>query len=121
MMATDQFGPIGKGWGYEVESERDDIGAVITKESSYIDEKGNTIFIKEEREIVHTLIIRLWYMDDGAKVIMPVQAGHTPKLMRTKYGPKFDDEYYKKTLSRCNQEKPINARFWRGYLPWAYG
>ena len=99
MMATAQFGPIGKGWGYEVESERDDVGAIITKESSYIDEKGNTIFIKEEREIVHTLIIRLWYMDDGVKVIMPVQAGHTPKLMRTSYGPKFDDEYYKKTLA----------------------
>ena len=99
MMATDQFGPIGKGWGYEVVDKRDDIGAIITKESSYKDESGNTIMIKEEREIVHTLIIRLWYMLENEKIEMPVQAGHTPKLMRTKYGPSFDDEYYKKTLA----------------------
>lgn len=99
MMATEQFGPIGKGWGYEVVDERDDIGAIITKESSYKDENGNPIVIKEEREIVHTLIIKLWYTLDGEKVEMPVQAGHTPKLMRTKYGPSFDDEYYKKTLA----------------------
>lgn len=99
MMATRQFGPIGKGWGYEVVSERDDVGAIITKESSYKDEAGNTIMIKEEREIVHTLIIKLWYMLDNEKIEMPVQAGHTPKLSRTKYGPSFDDEYYKKTLA----------------------
>lgn len=94
-MATAQFGPIGKGWGYEIELERDDEGAII--QNAVTHENGDTQ--PEVREVIHTLIIRLWYMDGGEKVIMPVQAGHTPKMMRTKYGPSFDSEYYKKTLA----------------------
>lgn len=38
-------------------------------------------------------------MDGNEKITCPVQAGHTPYLRRTKYGPSHDEEYYKKTLA----------------------
>jgi len=95
MMATEQFGKFGKGWGYEVEMERFDEGAIIQPLVSH--ENGD--IQPEVKEITHTLLIRLWYLDDGEKVICPIQAGHTPYLRRTKYGPSHDDEYYKKTIA----------------------
>jgi len=95
LMATQQFGPIGKGWGYEVEMERLDEGSIIQKGATL--ENGDVI--PEIKEITHTLTIRLWYVDGGEKYTMPIQAGHTPYLMGTKYGPKHDNEYYKKSLA----------------------
>jgi hypothetical protein len=95
MMATAEFGPFGKGWGYEVEQERFDEGAII--QDAVTHENGDTQpMIKE---ITHTLIIRFWYVLDDEKITCPIQAGHTPYLRRTKYGPSHDDEYYKKTLA----------------------
>lgn len=95
MMATQEFGPFGKGWGYEVEQERFDDGAIIQDMVTH--ENGDVQ--PQIKEITHTLIIRFWYMLDDEKIICPVQAGHTPYLRRTKYGPSHDDEYYKKTLA----------------------
>lgn len=95
LMATQQFGPIGKGWGYEVEMERKDEGAIIQAGATL--ENGDVI--PQIKEITHTLTIRLWYVLDGEKYTLPVQAGHTPYLMGTKYGPKHDNEYYKKSLA----------------------
>lgn len=95
MMATEEFGPFGKGWGYEVEVERFDEGAIIQQKVTH--ENGDVEpMIKE---VTHTLIIRLWYMDGNEKITCPVQAGHTPYLRSTKYGPSHDEEYYKKTLA----------------------
>ncbi|EKO3523297.1 hypothetical protein K7V76_003171 [Vibrio fluvialis] len=95
MMATKEFGPFGKGWGYEVETERFDEGSVIQEAITH--ENGD---VQERvKEITHTLIIRLWYMLDDEKITCPIQAGHTPYLRRTKYGPSHDEEYYKKTLA----------------------
>lgn len=95
MMATAEFGPFGKGWGYEVEQERFDEGAIIQEQVTH--ENGDVQpMIKE---ITHTLVIRFWYLLDNEKIICPIQAGHTPYLRRTKYGPSHDDEYYKKTLA----------------------
>lgn len=95
MMATQEFGPFGKGWGYDIEMERFDEGAIIqdmvTHENGDIQPQVN--------EITHTLVIRFWYLLDDEKIICPVQAGHTPYLRRTKYGPTHDEEYYKKTLA----------------------
>lgn len=98
LMATKQFGPIGKGWGYEVVEEKNEDGEVIIQEE-IIEKEGQTIKQREIRSVLHTLIIKLWYVIDGERYEMPVQAGHTPKVMRTKYGPQFDDEYYKKSLA----------------------
>lgn len=94
-MATKQFGPIGKGWGYEIIEEKIDKGDVIQMGITH--ENGDRI--PEIWEELHTLIISLWYMIDGEKIIMPNQAGHTPKLSKTKYGVSLDKEYYKKSLA----------------------
>lgn len=99
MMATEQFGMFGKGWGYEVEMERFDQGSVIVQASTYEDQQGKMIHTNEIKEVTHTLTIRFWYVSDGEKVICPIQAGHTPYIMATQYGPKHDQEYYKKTLA----------------------
>ncbi len=95
MMATTEFGMFGKGWGYEVEQERFDEGAIIQPKVTL--ENGDVQ--PEVKELTHTLIIRLWYKDGDDKIVCPVQAGHTPYLRRTKFGPSHDDEYYKKTLA----------------------
>ena len=99
LMATEQFGMFGSGWGYEVEMERFDEGSIITPEATWIDGDGKTTVQKEVKEVTHTLTIRFWYTLNGEKVVCPIQAGHTPYLMATKYGPKHDNEYYKKTLA----------------------
>lgn len=95
MMATEQFGKFGKGWGYEVEQERFDEGVIIQPGATH----DNGDVTPEVKSVTHTLLIRLWYMDGEDKVICPIQAGHTPYISRTKYGPSHDDEYYKKTLA----------------------
>lgn len=95
MMATKEFGPFGKGWGYELEQERFDEGAIIQDKVTH--ENGD--IQPQVKEITHTLVVRFWYVLDGEKITCPVQAGHTPYLRRTKYGPSHDDEYYKKTLA----------------------
>ena len=94
-MATKQFGPIGKGWGYDIIDERNDAGAVIQNQVTH--ENGDSQ--EEVREIVHTLLIQLWYTSDGEKYTVPTQAGETIKMMRTKYGPSFDAAYFKKSLA----------------------
>ncbi len=95
MMATKEFGMFGKGWGYEVETERFDEGAII--QDAVTHENGD--ITPEVKEITHTLIVRLWYMIGDEKITCPVQAGHTPYISRTKYGPSHDGEYFKKTLA----------------------
>lgn len=95
MMATEQFGKWGKGWGYEVEKERFDEGSVLQPMITH--ENGD--IQPEVKEITHTLLVRFWYMDGEEKIVCPIQAGHTPYLSRTKYGPSHDSEYYKKTLA----------------------
>lgn len=95
MMATEQFGKFGKGWGYEVQTERFDEGVVIQPMVTH--ENGD--IQTEVKEITHTLLISFWYMDSGDKITCPIQAGHTPYISRTKYGPSHDGEYYKKTLA----------------------
>ena len=95
LMATEEFGPWGKGWGYEVMKERFDEGAIL--QNAVTHENGDKL--PEIKEITHTLIIKLWYMIDDEKIICPEQAGHTPYISRSKYGAMHDSEYYKKTLA----------------------
>ena len=99
MMATQQFGMFGHGWGYEVEKERFDEGSIIVQASTYEDGEGKMIHSPEVKEITHTLLLSFWYRMGDKVIKCPHQAGHTPYLMGTKYGPKHDGEYYKKTLA----------------------
>lgn len=82
--ATEQFGPIGIGWGYEILEERYDQGVLI---------EGT-----DTRTSTHTLKVKLWYKwgEDKGEI---VNYGHTPYIMRTKKGCMVDGEAPKKSLT----------------------
>lgn len=64
--ATEIWGPIGKGWGYEISEERFD--------------NAKPVYLNGEiqgHEIVHTIKLKLWYMDGGEKYHLE-NYGHTP-------------------------------------------
>lgn len=85
--ATEAFGPIGEGWGYEIEDESFQPGAPITKDGAVI---GNAI--------MHTLKVRLWYMR-GDKKCEVVHFGLTPYIRGTHYGAMTDFDAPKKSLT----------------------
>ncbi|CAK2753544.1 hypothetical protein EDB51_11776 [Vibrio crassostreae] len=89
MRATEIWGPIGVGWGYEVKREWTVKGAPIIM--------NNTI--TEHHEQVHKCEIIFWYMHDDKRIEF-TQYGDTRKLYMSQYG-KFihDDEVEKKSLS----------------------
>lgn len=89
MKATEVFGPIGKGWGFDIIKDEFIQGVPV------LDSKGSII----THEMMHTIQIKAWYMSEGEKVIMPPQFGHTPYIMKTSYGPKTDFDAPKKSLT----------------------
>lgn len=88
--ATELWGPIGVGWGYEILEERFDKGGPVRDRSS-----------KEVicDSIMHTVKLRLWYMDGGQRREVSPHFGHTPYVYETQYGPKTDMEAPKKSLT----------------------
>lgn len=99
MEATKMFGPIGYGWGWDVVEERFDEGATFIHASSYAKEDGSVQHHEAAKQIVHTLVIKLWYRYNGERVEMPPQVGHTDFISRTRYGASTDSEYYKKSIA----------------------
>lgn len=88
--ATELFGPIGKGWGYEVLVDRFDQGAPI------LSNDGMAVLA---HEVMHTLQIKLWYVH-GGKRNQVAHYGHTPYVSRTSYGKwKTDFDAPKKSLT----------------------
>jgi len=85
--ATEAFGPIGKGWGYEIEDESFQPGATIKHGGEDI---GTAI--------MHTLKVRLWYMQGDQKCEV-VHFGHTPYIRGTHYGAMTDFDAPKKSLT----------------------
>jgi len=88
--ATDKFGLLGIGWGYEVLEERWDNGALIAVK---VTNEENRL----EQSKTHTIKIKLWYVIDGKKGEV-IQYGHTPAIYRSKYGVSDDGEAPKKSL-----------------------
>lgn len=91
--ATEVFGPIGIGWGYEIIEERFDEGAPITKK---VEELGHDVEIA--KAVTHTLRIKLWAMIDGQRAEIE-NYGHTPFVYGNKYGIQTDGEASKKSLT----------------------
>jgi hypothetical protein len=88
-MATLQFGPIGKGWGYDIVEERlDDTGPIFDKETNAILNQGKT----------HTIRLRLWYKIGEEKCSVE-HFGHTKYIYKSKYGVTVDEEAPKKSLT----------------------
>lgn len=85
--ATEAFGPIGKGWGYEIVEETFQPGAPIFHEGQRVGE-----------DIMHTLKVMVWYMRDGERCEV-THYGHTPYIRGTYHGAKTDFDAPKKSLT----------------------
>ncbi len=89
MKATEIWGPIGVGWGYNVLREWIDTGAPIVMNGE----------ITQFFEQIHKLEIEFWYLHEGEKVSF-TQYGDTRKLYLARGGYfVHDDEVEKKSLS----------------------
>ncbi len=86
--ATETFGPLGKGWGYEVLVDRFDQGAPITG-------KDGLVIAHEQ---VHTIQIKLWYQHGGKRNSV-THYGHTPFVRKSQYGCFTDFDAPKKSLT----------------------
>ena len=85
--ATETFGPIGIGWGYDILEERfDDAHFVIVKDIDPVMTKN------------HTVKIKLWYKQ-GDQTGSIINYGHTKYIYRSKYGVTVDEEAPKKSLT----------------------
>lgn len=88
--ASEQFGPIGLGWGVDVVQEDYREGAPCICNS----------VVQEIREIIHIVKVRLWYRMPGFEDIGEVfHFGQTPFVFGTKYGVKTDEEAPKKSMT----------------------
>lgn len=88
MRATETFGPVGEGWGWDILWERFDEGAPLLGNDGQI--------ITHEK--THTLYLRVWYRHEGTTRHVR-QFGHTRYLYKTEWGYKTDHEYAKKSLT----------------------
>jgi len=88
--ATEMFGPVGIGWGWDIEEERYDEGQAIMGGADGKQELGKTL--------THTIRLKLWYELDGKRGEI-TQFGHTVYMRKTKYGVSTDPEAPKKSLT----------------------
>lgn len=104
MRATEIFGPVGTGWGYEVVEDRMLPGAPMS-EAIYEDKKfiGNRILRDGDGTLIteqnHSIKIKFWYAIEG-EVRGEVEAyGATKYLYKIKHGITCDGEAQKKSLT----------------------
>lgn len=88
MKATEIFGPVGIGWGWEIIEERFDRGGEIRKDD------GTVI----GQEVGHVVRIRLWFELDGKRGSVE-QYGCTEFTYKSKWGVTTDTEAPKKSLT----------------------
>jgi len=89
MKATEQWGLIGFGWGYEIKDERIDTGAAYFNDENQ--EVGN---LK-----THTILLSLW-VKQGDAIGRVEHYGHTPYIYRANSGKWItDQEAPKKSLT----------------------
>lgn len=86
--ATEIFGPIGKGWGFEILVDRYDQGAPLTG-------KDGAVIGHEQ---MHTILLKLWYLRGGKRNHL-TQYGHTPFVRKSQYGAYTDFDAPKKSLT----------------------
>lgn len=104
MRATEIFGPIGTGWGFEVMEDRMLAGAPMS-EAIYEDKKfvGNRLLRDGDGTLIteknHSIKIKFWYAIEG-DIRGEVEAyGATKYLYKTKHGITCDGEAQKKSLT----------------------
>jgi hypothetical protein len=92
--ATEQFGPVGIGWGWQIISERIEDGHPIVGK----DAEGKSVVYESAYTKIHTLHLRLWYMLDGQRGEVD-HFGHTPFVYVNKHGMQVEAEPSKKSLT----------------------
>ncbi|WP_337058191.1 hypothetical protein [Pseudomonas sp. USHLN015] len=86
--ATEEFGPIGKGWGFDILVDRLDQGApILGKDGAVI-----------AHELMHTIQLKLWYVRAGKRNSV-THYGHTPFVRKSQYGAYTDFDAPKKSLT----------------------
>ncbi|HCT4687353.1 hypothetical protein ABMZ77_00600 [Morganella morganii] len=104
MRATEIFGPIGEGWGYEVIEEKFLDGKPLTEpvlENNkqvalrYLRDADGSLFCEQN----HSIKIQFWYRSKDGKCCYFESYGATPYRYQTQYGIKVDSEVIKKSLT----------------------
>lgn len=104
MRATEIFGPIGTGWGFEVLEDRMLPGAPMS-ETIYEDKKfiGNRLLRDGDGTLIteqnHSIKIAFWYLKDNGVAERFEAYGATKYLYKTKHGITCDGEAQKKSLT----------------------
>ncbi|HHS3623314.1 TPA: hypothetical protein ACSEXO_003524 [Proteus mirabilis] len=105
MRATEIFGPIGEGWGYEVLEEKFIDGKPLLE--PVLDERNKQVatrFLRDSDgslfcEQNHSIKIRFWYIIECETRGEFESYGATPYRYQTNYGIKVDGEVIKKSLT----------------------
>ncbi|MCU6225955.1 hypothetical protein [Morganella morganii] len=104
MRATEIFGPIGEGWGYEVVEEKFLDGKPLTEpvmENNkqvalrYLRDADGSLFCEQN----HSIKIQFWYRSKDGKCCYFESYGATLYRYQTQYGIKVDSEVIKKSLT----------------------
>jgi polyhydroxyalkanoate synthesis regulator phasin len=90
--ATEIFGPVGSGWGYEILDEDFVHGSTI-----YI-ERDKKLLETKDHYIIHKLRLRVWFKK-GEVTGEAIHFGQTTFVGKNKYGPFTDEEAPKKSLT----------------------
>lgn len=105
MRATEIFGPIGEGWGYEVLEEKFIDGKPLVE--PVLDERNKQVATRFLRdgdgslfcEQNHSIKIRFWYIIECETHGEFESYGATPYRYQTNYGIRVDSEVIKKSLT----------------------
>ncbi|PHM57041.1 hypothetical protein Xekk_01610 [Xenorhabdus sp. KK7.4] len=105
MRSTEIFGPIGKGWGYDILEEKSIDGIPMTE--PVLDERNKHIgtrFLRDgDGSLIftqnHSIKIVFWYADEYGERSSFISYGATPYRYQSSYGPKADGEVLKKSLT----------------------
>lgn len=87
--ATEIFGPIGEGWGFEIVSDE------FIQGGPMINKEGVSLNCNEQ---THSMRIAMWARQNG-KTLQSIGIGLTPHITQNKYGVVTDHEAQKKSLT----------------------
>lgn len=87
--ATEVFGPLGDGWGFEIVADEFIQGGPL------VSNDGESLGCNEQ---THSIKIKLWAKHNG-KTLESFGIGLTPHITKNKYGVQTDHEAQKKSLT----------------------
>lgn len=103
MRATELFGPLGSGWGFDIQEDKMIPGAPMSEPvfndkqivgHRFLRDADGTLITEQH----HSIRIRLWYETEDRDGSV-ISYGATPFIYKTKHGVKCDGEAPKKSLT----------------------